>query len=90
MSLIEGSIKKQKKTAVISDYMKEYRAKNLENMKAYERNKYYKNKFNLEDKFIEKFGIYSGDVYKIQKDLGKIKEKHPELITHILELLRNV
>ena len=85
MSLIPKQPKERKTDN--PNYFKEYRLNNLESMKAHERSNYYKKKYNLDDEFIEKFGMYSGDVFKIKKDFDTLIEKCPILKSHILELL---
>jgi hypothetical protein len=78
---------KQNKTTDKSNYYKKYRENNLEHLRNLERCKYYKKKYNLEQPFIELFGEYSGDVYKIIKDFNEVKTKCPILACHILSEL---
>lgn len=88
MSLVEISqTNKQNKTADKSHYYKRYREENLEHLRNLERRKYYKKKYNLEQPFIELFGEYSGDVFKIIKEFNEVKMKCPELASHIISEL---
>jgi hypothetical protein len=87
MSLIPRQ-KKEKKTDNLN-YYNEYRQKNLEYIKALERSKYYIEKYNIQQDFINKFNEYSGDVFKIQNDFKTLIEKKPEFKQLILELLNN-
>jgi hypothetical protein len=86
MSLIEKP-KKEKKTADLTEYYKEYRDKHRTHINRLEKVKYYKDRYNLEAGFIKKFGEFSADVYKLHKDFITIKEQCPALIPHILTLL---
>lgn len=85
MSLIEKQQKERKTDN--PNYFKEYRLNNLDTMKAYERSKYYKKKYNLDDDFVTKFDRYSGDVFKIKKEFDKLVKECPILKKHVLELL---
>lgn len=62
------------KTEDKKEYFKNYRENNLKHMQALERNKYYKKKYNLTEEFINDFGEFSGDAYKIIKEFNKLKE----------------
>ena len=88
MSLIISSKKpKNKKTADLSQYQKEYRENNIEHLRNLEKVGYYKKKYNLDKDFIGLFGEYSGDVFKIIKGFNELKMKQPELAPHILSRL---
>jgi hypothetical protein len=92
MSLINNcnnTDKKVNKTKNMKEYMKEYRESHNNHLKAYERNKYYKRKYELDDNFLSQFGTYSGDVFKIKNDFNKIKINCPELLPHILDILKD-
>lgn len=78
---------KTKLTDNLAEYHKQYRETNLEHIKGVERLKYYRKKYNLEPEFIDKFGEYSVQVYKIQEEFRKIKKECPELVEHILSIL---
>ena len=49
-------------------YFKEYRQANLEHIKAQERTKYFKKKYQLTDEYVSLFGEHSGHMYKIQME----------------------
>ena len=87
MSLIAKKQTKEKKSADMNKYMKEYRDKNLQHFHNIEKTKYYKKKYNLDDVFIEQYGEFSGDVYKLVNVFKDIKQKEPQLIPHILKML---
>lgn len=69
------------------NYFKDYRQNNLDHIKANERSKYYKKKYNLDDEFTTKFDKYSGDVFKIKRDFDKLINECPILKQHVLDLL---
>lgn len=90
MSLIV-STKKEKKVNKTDDkncYYKEYRQNNLDHIRNLDKLKYYKKKYNLEPEFVDLFGEYSGDVFKILKAYNDLASKCPELKTHIIERLK--
>jgi hypothetical protein len=70
---------KKNKTENINEYMKEYRKKNPEYYKNYEKCKYYKAKYGLTQDFIDKYGEQSADMYKLILQTKKLIEKKPEL-----------
>jgi hypothetical protein len=78
---------KQNKTNNRSAYYKEYREQNLSHLRNLEKCKYYKNKFGLNAEHVEKFGEFSGNIFKIQKEIEKIKNGNPLLIPLLIELL---
>lgn len=90
MSLIVSN-KKEKfnKTENKVEYFREYRKQNQEHLNNLERLKYYKNKYNLDQEFINLFGEYSGDVFKIIKSFNELVNKCPELEQHVLYRLQN-
>jgi len=76
--------KKEKTKIDMNIYMKEYRQKNLEKMKQIEKCKYYKRVYDLDEDFIEKFGIYSADAIKVVMAYNNLIEKKPELKDQLL------
>lgn len=90
MSLVPSYRKpKQNKTADLLAYQKEYRENNLQHLRNLDRLGYYKKKYNLEKEFIELFGEYSGDIFKIIKAFNEVTKKCPELAPHIISKLNN-
>lgn len=77
------------KTEDKKEYFKNYRENNLEHMRNLERLKYYKNKYKLDQEFINDFGEFSGDVFKIIQDIKKLKSKcnDDDLCNKMLKLL---
>lgn len=73
-----------------NEYQKQYRQKNNQKITAIERTKYYKSKYNLTDDFIQQYGEYSGDVYKILQSSKELLQKAPILKPHILNLLQKI
>jgi hypothetical protein len=78
---------KKKKTEDMEAYRKEYREKHIQRLKNKDRVRFYRAKYNLTDAFIEKYGDYSADVFKLLLDYKKIKEKNAEIATSILSEL---
>ena len=84
MSLVPRQEKKANATANMQQYTKIYREINREHLKTQERFKYYKNKYGLPQEFVKKYGEFSGDVFKIKRDIFKLHERCPEIIKHVL------
>lgn len=78
-----------KKTSDISIYHKNYREKNSERLKNYDRITYYKSKYELDNNFIEKYGDCSADVFKIIKSFEQLKNKNPEIAKILFDNLNN-
>ena len=72
-------------TSDMTQYIKQYREKNGDHMRTQQRNKYYKNRYNLPPDFVEKYGEYSGDVYKLQKEFDKLHQQCPEITEHVIK-----
>lgn len=90
-SILPEEPKPKKEVKVIrNEYQKQYRIKNNDKMTAYERSKYYKKKYNLDDEFTTKFGYYSGDVYKIMATAKELLNEAPLLKPHLIELLEKI
>jgi predicted ATP-dependent protease len=90
MSLLQKPMKqKQNKTENMANYMKQYREENIDHFRNLEKTNYYRRKYKLDDEFINKFGELSGNVYKLVLAFNEIKNKEPQLIPHILQLLEN-
>ena len=82
------AVKKKNKTDNLEEYYKEYREKHAQHLKNKDRVRFYKNKYNLSNDFIEKYGDYSADVFKMVFDYRKIKDKNPDIAKSIIaELL---
>ena len=79
---------KEKKTADLIEYQREYREKNIEHLRNLDRVGYYKKKYNLDKEFIGLFGEYSGDVFKVIKEFNELTQKCPELAPHIISRLK--
>jgi hypothetical protein len=73
-----------------NEYQKEYRKKNNEKMKASDRTRYYKTKYNLEEEFVKQYGIMSGDVWKIFTQTKEVLTQYPQLKNHIIEMLQKI
>ena len=73
-----------------NEYQKEYRKKNNDKMKASDRTRYYKSKYNLTEDFTKKYGIMSGDVWKVYIQTKEILTQYPQLKTHIIEMLQKI
>lgn len=78
-----------KKTSDMATYYKEYREKNSQRLKNYDRMTYYKSKYQLSNDFIEKYGDYSADVFKIMNSFQQLKNKNPEIANSLLSFLNN-
>ncbi len=89
MSVIP-QIVKENKTDDWTAYYKEYRAKNAGKLSSKDATKYYKKKYGLEPHFVEKYGEYSGEMYKLQQLYKKLIEKCPELKPHIIQEFQEV
>jgi len=85
--LVQTKKPKNNKTADIQAYQKEYREQNIDHLRNLDRVYYYKKKFNLDKEFIEMFGEYSGDVFKIIKQYNDLVKVRPELGPHIISQL---
>lgn len=79
-----------KKTADKSTYYKNYREKNNQRLKNYDRITYYKSKYNLTNDFIEKYGDYSADVFKIVHAFQQLKNNNSEIATSLLTFLNSL
>lgn len=77
-------------TEDINQYMKDYRKKNPDYFKNYEKCKYYKTKYGLTQEFIDKYGEQSGDIFKLMIQIKKIIEKKPELKESILKEFNDI
>jgi hypothetical protein len=73
-----------------NEYQKEYRKKNNEKMKASDRTRYYKTKYNLEEEFVKQYGIMSGDVWKIFTQTKEVLTQYPQLKNPIIEMLQKI
>lgn len=90
-SILPDTPKEPKEVKVIrNEYQKQYRIKNNDKMTAYERSKYYKKKYNLDDDFTTKFGYYSGDVFKILMTAKELLNEAPLLKPYLIELLEKI
>lgn len=78
-----------KKTNNMSLYYKAYRQKNSQHLKNYDRMTYYKSKYQLSNEFIDKYGDYSADVFKIINSFQQLKNKNPEIANSLLQNLNN-
>ena len=74
----EPKPKKTKTKEEWNAYMKQYRLNNLEKVKQIEKCKYYKKNYDLSQKHINMFGIYSAEVARIIKSYKSIIEAKPE------------
>ncbi len=81
---------KQNKTKDLGEYHKQYREQHLTHIKHMERVKYFKQRYNIPPDFVEKFGEYTAEVYKIQQEFRKIESQCPELIEHIFNILPKI
>jgi hypothetical protein len=91
--LIDPNMPTDEKPKVFADrneYQKEYRKKNNDKMKASDRTRYYKSKYNLTEDFTKKYGIMSGDVWKVYIETQEILKQYPHLKTHIIEMLQKI
>ena len=70
-------------------YSQEYRELNRPSLILKERTKYYTKTYGLDNTFVSLYGEYSANVFKVQQEFKKIKELAPELLPHIIELLKN-
>lgn len=73
-----------------NEYQKEYRKKNNDKMKASDRTRYYKSKYNLTEDFTKQYGIMSGDVWKVFIQTKEILTQYPQLKNHIIEMLQKI
>lgn len=102
MSLVLSNKQKKEKTekkgkkertpeerAKAMEYAKQYRETHTEYLRAKERNHYYKARYGLKPEFVERYGQYSGDVYKIVRAFRQLTQTCPELSPHVLTLLQS-
>lgn len=66
-------------------YMKEYYEKNKTIQQNQKKNYYYKARKNMPKDYIEKYGEYATNIYKIHTLIDFIREHRPELIAQIKE-----
>lgn len=88
MSLVPKKEKKNK-TEDFNAYHKQYREQNIDHVRNLERANYYKRTYGLTKDFIDLYGEYSGDVYKIIKSFRMIMDKCPSLGMHIISELQS-
>lgn len=81
---------KKNKTENINEYMKEYRKKNPEYFKNYEKCKYYKAKYGLTQEFIDKYGEQSADIYKLILQTKSLIGKKPELKESLMKEILSI
>ena len=71
-------------------YMKEYNQKNS-NVQYNRRNTaYYIKKFNIGKEFIDKYGIFTANLYKCTEDLKKISNDCPMFLENMKELINEL
>ena len=90
MSLIKQEPKKVNKTDDFTAYHKDWRDKNITHIRNKGKCTYYKRKYDLDDEFIKQYGEYSGQVFKIIKELKDVIDKCPELAEPIIEHLKTI
>jgi hypothetical protein len=74
------------KTSDINEYMKQYRIQKKEHLNNLEKCKYYKKK-GLSQDLIDKFGEYSGSIFKLKNQFNELKNKKSEFKELIIEEL---
>ena len=75
---------KKNKTENMNEYMKQYRLEKKEHLNNLERCKYYKKK-GLPQELIDKYGEYSGLVFKLKNQFKELIELKPEFLESIIE-----
>lgn len=86
MSLVPKK-QKQNKTEDFKAYHAAYREANIDHIRNLERLGYYKRRYGLDQEFIDIYGEFSGDVFKILKAFRDVITKCPSLR---LELLKDI
>ncbi len=90
MSLLKKNENEKKKEPFNKrKYFQEYRELNRSSLIQKQKTKYYAKTYGLGSDFVELYGEYSGDVFKVQKEFQKIRQLAPELLPHIIQLLQN-
>lgn len=74
------------KTSNMNEYMKQYRIEKKEHLNNLEKCKYYKKK-GLSQDLIDKFGEYSGAIFKLKNQFNELKNKKNEFKELIIEEL---
>lgn len=74
------------KTSNMNEYMKQYRIEKKEHLNNLEKCKYYKKK-GLSQDLIDKFGEYSGSIFKLKNQFNELKNKKNEFKELIIEEL---
>jgi hypothetical protein len=85
----KGEAKFDKKE-YMRNYMKIYKAKNKDTQLARRNTSYYISKYNIDQEFVNKYGIYTAQVYKTMEDIKKIKKECPSFIKDINEFIKNI
>ena len=85
-------MERQKKTADMATYMREYRRKqyasNPDPIKAKNKSFYYKYKFGLSGEEMALYGDLTPEVSKVLNLMASISERNPKLIAHIFEKVK--
>jgi len=75
-------------------YMKEYMKKYNDEHKEIQLNRrntaYYIEKFNIEKEFSDKYGIYTGMIYKCMNDIKKINQYCPLFVKDIDDFVKSI
>jgi hypothetical protein len=86
----EKSETKFDKKEYMRNYMKEYKAKNKDKQLARRNTSYYISKYNIDQEFVNKYGVYTAQIYKTMEDIKKIKNECPLFIEDITEYIKNI
>ncbi len=86
---VKSDAKFDKKT-YMRNYMKTYQARNPAEQQARRNTHYYIKKFNISQDFVDKYGVWTGHIYKTIEDINKINEECPSFIENIKEYLENI
>lgn len=85
----EGGPMFDKKT-YMRNYMKEYKQKNKDKQLARRNTSYYISKYNINESFVKKYGIYTAQIYKTFGDLKKIHKECPTFIEDISKYIETL
>jgi hypothetical protein len=78
------------KKTYMKEYMKEYNSKNKIEHYNRRNTSYYVKKFNIDNDFINKYGIYTASVYKCKEDLKKIKSDCPTFLKDMKDFIKEL
>ena len=85
----ENGVKFDKKT-YMREYMKLYKQKNKEKQLARRNTSYCLSKFDIEESFVKKYGIYTAQMHKTFDAIKKINQECPVFIEDIDKYIKEI